>query len=231
MNDARNWRVEDPDPGRPLAEIQPVSRRALALLARSAEHALMRSQFVRLFGTIAMLDGLDYHHRQSLDYLDRVARAPRDDAGHAAVLSALDHEAVAYVGRAGQFVAFALSDPVRAPRALVPKLLELKFFRDKFVAHRSMDAPRGEDANTQVLHATSVTTFGGFLLAPKDAGKLLDDPWDPTRYRTHYLVYQARRDAQNVYFFSVERDHATVMAEAYGVLERLFAPATGVPPE
>jgi hypothetical protein len=219
MNDIRNWRIVDPDPGRSLQEITPVSRRAAALIARNAGHSLMRTDFMRIVGTVPMLEGLDYHHRQSLGYLERLALGGLSEEAHAQLLFALDHEAVAYVNRAGQLLGFALSKEVDTPVASIPKLMELKLFRDKFSAHRSIDRPRGENANLQVLHAISLTTLGGYLLAPKDGATLPDDPWHPSRYRSHYLCYQVRRDADTVFFFSIERDHPTVAVEVYGALE------------
>lgn len=190
----------------------------------------MRSDFIRLFGTVPMLEGLDYHHRQSLSYFDQLARGS-SKVVHDQLLSALDHEAVGYINRAGQLLAFAVSKPIAVPVERIPKLLEVKFFRDKFVAHRSMDWPRGEDANMQVLHAISVTTMGGYVLQPKDGHTLLDDPWHPSRYRSHYLCYQARKSVDTVYFFSIERDHPAVMSEAYAVLEHaLGAVATSPQP-
>lgn len=184
----------------------------------------MRTDFVRVFGTVSMLEGLEYHHEQSLKCLAHLSADRLDRPARAALLSALDHEAVAYLGRAGQFVAFARSEKVLARSAPIPKLLELKFFRDKFAAHRSIDAPRGEDLNTHLLHAMSVTTLGGYLLAPKHPSGTSSDPSDAARFSTHYLVYQVRKDDKTVLRFSIERDHGAVISEAYGVLERLFLP-------
>lgn len=221
-NDSRNWGIKDLDPGRPLEQISPMSRRAHALLARHSEHPLLRAEFIRVFGTVAMLQGMEYHHGQSLKCIDQLALGGHSELGHAAILSALDHEAVAYIGRAGQFLAFVNSKPIDTPPDLIPKLLELKHFRDKFVAHRSMDQPRGEDPNLQVVHAMSVTTMGGYVLMPKD-GWTMADPFSAERWRTQYLCYQARKSSEIVFFFSIERDHPTVMHEALAALSRLFA--------
>jgi hypothetical protein len=136
----------------------------------------------------------------------------------------LEHEAVAYVNRAGQLVHFALSAPIDMKPGSMPKLMELKHFRDKFAAHRSIDRPRPEDDdNIQRLHAMSLTAFGGSGFEPKHAGVRHDPTFDEVRrWRDYYLVYQARIDQERVAFFSVERDHPVVLAEAWAIFSELL---------
>ena len=107
MTDIHNWRVTDPAPGVLLPDIRPVSARAWALFARNREHALLRSDFLRLAGAVDMMHGLDYHYNNFMLITKRLSEGEEGDLPHH-----LGHEAVAYVNRLGQFYYFADSSAV-----------------------------------------------------------------------------------------------------------------------
>jgi hypothetical protein len=163
----------DPFATLPLAEIYPISTRARSWLARASRlkefsHALS----VQIAGGVFMLSALDYHHcqftvrvNQLAPYYERMnaflgrtahqlqasaASRPittETERGH---LDALDHEAVAYINRLGQFFYFAKSIKLEV---LLPRARELQAFRHKHTAHRSVDNPRDESPEAREMQA------------------------------------------------------------------------------
>lgn len=219
VNDIRNWRIEDPSPGLELASIVPISRRAQSLMVRSAGNPILHGNFLAVAGAVSIMRGLDYQHDQFMGLIDRLAR------GEVADEEFLLHEAVAYVNRVGQFFYFATSDLVQSRlgdcTSSLPKIAHPKVFRDKYTAHRSVDRPRKEDTpHLQTVHAMSLSGLGGRLWHPKQS---LPPGFAGPFWGKAYLVYQLNMGSAGVYELNLERDHSTVMREAYSVLERLLA--------
>ena len=74
-------------------------------------------------------------------------------------LFGMQTELVAYLNRLGQFYYFTKSTFVtninKTALSLIPRIDELKIFRMKNTAHRSLDAPRDESYILQLYQANS----------------------------------------------------------------------------
>ena len=209
--------VADPRPGMKLAEIESPALRARTWLARVCTK-LPADRSVQIVGAVTMLEGLEYHHTNFMrhvaalrPYYDRTTYGPADSADTSAskasalipsaaeqeCLDALDHEAVAYLNRLGQFFYFAKA---RRLTGHLPTLNKLMIFRRKHTAHRSIDAPQGESLIEQQYQAMSFGFYrlirGGFPSYQIPTGK-------------------AHRE------FQMHRDHPIVVQEAYGAMHAL----------
>jgi hypothetical protein len=224
-----NWGAIDPRPGENLADILPVCIRAESLLARNSSHPTLKTNFIHLAGAIQMIAGLDYH----VQSFARLATGPtRELALHAGV----DHEAVAYLNRLGQFYAFARSEFVRAAvpnaMAMIPTVTRLIVFRNKIAAHRSLDAPRGETPGEQVRHAASMTPMAGRLFHPRPGAKPPDKPdanvLSIIDYMNAYrqagcLAYQIYdHGAAKHLDFCPELDHSLIGEECFLLLQAIL---------
>jgi hypothetical protein len=162
---------------------QLIDRLASWLSRATVDPAFDDSHSVQIIGAVHVLQGMDYHYRAYLEHealgsayllrLEDFTRArqaagapaaqdfPRASKDEARSLEALNHEAVAYLNRLGQFYYFA-----RRIERLdeLPKLRELIPFRHKHGAHRSVDAPQGEEPEVQVAQAMA---FGFYRLFQK----------------------------------------------------------------
>lgn len=222
VNDIRNWRIEDPHPDLSIEAIASMSTRSESLLARRRDRTVLRTHFLSVAGAVDSLRGLDYHYSRFMNVLDALAAAETTDE------TSLLHEAVAYINRIGQFQSFATSEVVTDVlgdcQAMIPKINHLRKFRDKHTAHRSIDKPRKEDTPwLRTVHAMSLSRFGGQLWRPK-----LPLPPDFTGpfWGRAYLTYQLNMgSADSVFEFTPELDHALVMTEAYGLLDKLLSEA------
>jgi len=215
-NDIDNWRLNDPRPGEPLESIQPVSVRARALISRSIDKPILHTNFLQIAGAVTMLKGLDYHHDRFIEIVGRLA------AGTLHIDETAIHEAVAYVNRAGQYYYFAKSDLVKrqGQHPPIPDLNALIHFRHKHTAHRSIDKPEKSDTeNLQAYHAMSLGDFDGRLFHPREGVtmKATAFPW-----RLGYLVFAINLGEGKFYHLNIERDHDTLMQEAYTVLEAVL---------
>jgi hypothetical protein len=163
------FNISDPCMGLALPQIPDLIDRLGSWLSRAlADPAFDESQSVQIIGAVHVLQGMDYHYRAYLRhealgsaYLLRIEDFmgkrhglgpiptedfPRASAEERAHLEALNHEAIAYLNRLGQFYYFAQA--VRGLNAL-PKVRALIPFRNKHSAHRSIDASRGEEPEVQ----------------------------------------------------------------------------------
>ncbi len=157
--------VADPRPGTPLADIESLAVRVSAWLARvSLDPAFPADRSVQIVGAVHFVEGLEYHYQSYMahvaaatDYFLRVERHaasliqqgtremahfPFPSSTEQPHLEALNHEAIAYLNRLGQFYYFARN---LGRTVDVPRTSHLMSFRNKHVAHRSIDAPRNED--------------------------------------------------------------------------------------
>ncbi len=216
------FHIADPKPRKKLVDILPRSLRAQSWLARAnAIGSIPSNRIVQVAGGVTILSGLDYHHDQFTIRFNRleayfdlqVAGLPGQNAGipwrpatstERRNLDALDHEALAYLNRLGQFWYFAKA---MHRKHMVPRITELLSFRHKHGAHRSIDMPQGESVSTLEGHAMA---FGFYRLAINQ-----------------YPVYQLYDKGKHINFH-VRDDHVIVMNEAIRVFRALYAPPIDV---
>jgi hypothetical protein len=217
LNDRRSWYIADPNEGIPLDAIEPLSSRAYSLITRS-QSPILHAHFMQIGGVVSILSGLTYHHDNFVSYQTKLERKFHNE------YAPLRHEAVAWVNRVGQLHYFVISNLVksRLGSVSVPTIESVMPFRNKHVAHRSVDAPMPEDSiAAQVMHAMSLSDIGGMLWTPKPGAAPADIASGPP-VDTHYASFQIRGKGNNVYDLSVERDHPGVLREGYDVLSQLL---------
>ena len=231
MTNIEHWNIQDPMPGVALDAIEPLSQRAWVLMTRNRQSPVLALGFVNVAGAIEMMTGMDYHHDNFVRIVrGLVANVALDD-------SMLNHEAVAYINRLGQFRAFAKSELVKsaAPDALaqMPVIESLMVFRDKHTAHRSMDVPKPSDTDEmQWAHARSLSTLGGRIWVPRPdmaqpsaaSLKTFDDLRAHIKrlWKAGFVSYQIFDERKNDHInFAIERDHPVIACEAYSLIKRL----------
>ncbi len=191
---------------------------------------MLQKGFLNICGAIEMLAGLEYHHGNILRICVNLSEGIRLDE------KAIDHEAVAYVNRMGQYHAFAKSLFVRQAIAdadlLIPTIVKFMVFRNKHAAHRSIDTPHKEDEHTREMHARALTSAFGAMFSPKPGvsvpmPKISDyaslerwrvESWK-TNYRTFYILDPTTN--RNV-SLTIEIDHKQIAGEAYSLVEKLI---------
>lgn len=232
-NNFNAWNLQDTFDGVPLEDIQPLSQRARSLLARNRNKPLPKTGFVNVIGAIEILAGLEYHYENLIRICDTLAIGYREDE------TAVYHEAVAYVNRLGQFYHFASSELARKamakPTDLIPTICRFKIFRDKHTAHRSIDKPHSSDsADLQIVHARSMSTIGGKLMAPKPASQPLAFPTGDVdqealrlfrmamwaNYDIEFQIYDANSSSH--LNLNIARSHGSIAAEAYRLVETVI---------
>jgi len=219
--------IADPMPGVPLAQIAALPLRAQAWLARvSGDPTFPDDRSVQVVGAVHFLEGLEYHYQSYMAHIratdayfshvsaHTASLASAESAGSVAFpvpteserphVDALDHEAIAYLNRLGQFYYFARAldkaDQLR-------RASDLMSFRNKHVAHRSIDSPRGEDAAHLRMQAMA---FGFYRITLNGVVKfqILDDG----KYKE----------------FCMPEDHPVLMKEATEMLLSIHQPAGAV---
>jgi hypothetical protein len=224
-----NINFKDPYERLPLNEIHPLSERAVSHIARSRNLPILKESFVNIYGAVEMMQGLTYHHGRFMNLVEgcHTVVPTIQTAG------AIRHEVVAYLNRLGQFWTFSRSALVKeycaTPEEILPTFSKLIVFRNKYVAHRSIDMPKAEDTDgLQVMNAISLSILGGQLFHPKpnltapDLSSVLlkkDSDWDELRYslyKNSYLGFQIYdvKNSDYVNFF-IEQDHELIIREAY----------------
>ena len=230
--------IADLAPDDALEDIVPIWKRAYCLLTRNAETLLLQTKFIHVYGAVEMMHGLDYHAQN-------FARACADESMEVfAPNYATDHEAVAYLNRMGQFWTFANSELVTQAlsdvRARLPTVAKLIIFRNKVAAHRSIDAPRGEEPSEAANHARSICQLGGRLYSPRPSAPHVKMPQTTSvpvfleymremrrRCCLTYQIYDAKStDHLN---FTLELEHPQIMNECYCVLEQLVTRSPTAP--
>jgi hypothetical protein len=229
FRDIGNFNASDPYASIELEQIQPLSERARSLMLRNRTKPLLREGFLNIVGAIEMLAGLEYHR-------DNIVRLS-DDLAVGAVFDEtwLYHEAVAYVNRLGQFHYFAMSSlvakAVANAAATIPTIEKLLPFRMKHAAHRSIDVPRGESEDAQILQAMSFTRSTSRMMTLKPGATDLWFPPDGVadaavmaefrqrQWRNNYLTFQLYDEGHNVLLnLVVQREHPQICSEAFGLL-------------
>ena len=202
-----------------LADIAPLSLRAHSWLARSVRAGgIADRDVVQIAGAVAILSGLDYHHDQFIVHVARLtpyfvrqvrrlsppvptlAQYRHPTKAQWVRLGALDHEAVAYLNRVGQFLYFAKAVHLEH---LTPRMAELLSFRHKYTAHRSIDMPKGESVAMREGHAM---TFGFYRQLTKDL----------------FPMYQLQDRGEHIQFH-MRNDHPIAMTEGFKVFQAIHA--------
>lgn len=223
----------DPDPGRSLEEIRPLSRRAYSLMIRSRTKPLLQERFLNIVGAIEMVAGLEYHHDNIVRTSAQLAAgAPVDDLN-------VFHEAVAYVNRMGQFYYFTKSKfvarAVPAATSWIPAIEKYIVFRMKHAAHRSIDSPRDEPEHVQLSHAMSLTRAWGMGMKLKPGAPEIiwsgqmkaDSPearaFDRLQWQTRHITFQIYdADHDKHVHLTIEREHEQICSEAYALLSAVI---------
>ena len=157
-----NWNIRDLNANERLEDIDRLSARARALVIRNRMKPMLKDiGFIQVLGAIE-IEGLEYHH----DNIVRITGAlANGDNGDDVSESSVNHEAVAYLNRVGQFHSFAKSDFIRHGisdiNALIPTISKFMVFRNKHTAHRSIDVPRDESEGAKVAHARAASSMMG----------------------------------------------------------------------
>lgn len=216
LNNKTGWRLVDPSPSSPLAEIVSVASRAEALIARSRS-PLLRTDFLRLFGVVTILSGLEYHYVNQLKALSALKIPPGQG------FSAVRHETVAWLNRVGQLYYFCISRFARdnLPQANIPTIEAVLPFRHKHGAHRSFDKPlKGDSDHLQQGQAYMLSDLSGSLWSPRPGFERAGNVWP--MHATHFAKFQLRPDEGNHIELVLERQHPIVVLEGYTVLEAVL---------
>lgn len=235
-----NFSGSDPLPGMTLESISPLSLRAYVLMIRSRDKPLLQEGFLNIAGAIEMLSGLEYHH----DNVVRLSQRLAD--GEALDEAFLYHEAVAYVNRLGQLYYFArsalIARAINDPLELIPTIRKFLPFRMKHAAHRSLDAPRSETEDTQILQAMSLSRVCGRMMTLKPGAAFPHLTSGPARggfnlarlrqadWQSSYLTFQLfDEDASSYLNLVLEKEHPAIAIEAYRLLSTviLWGPPAG----
>jgi len=228
--DFDGWNLVDANPGKELHVIQPLSARARALLVRNRTSPNLKgSGFIIVVGAIEMLEGLEYHHDNIIRIADALA------SGAPVLGTDVDHEAVAYINRLGQFFYFAQSEFVRKAThespILIPTIAKFMIFRNKHSAHRSIDFPQRETEGEKIAHARALSSMMGTLFSPKPNKPQMRLPDHATElkqfqrdlWKDNYKTFQTFDSSTGTHInFIVEVEHPKIVEETYRVLEQLI---------
>lgn len=197
MRKFSDWTIKDSFPKKELVEIEPISLKIFSLISRNKDHLDKIEGAVELLGALSMIEALDYHFANFLRQKDSEKNTHRI------------HEIVAYLNRIGQIYYFIKSDYtkniIKNPENLTPKINELKVFRMKNTAHRSIDYPKGE---TSEYRNRQALTFIGFQV----------------NYHMNYeqFVLPIEKNSLTEWnYFIPEIDHPKVMKELYNLITKI----------
>jgi hypothetical protein len=235
ISDINSWPIVDEYPESQLDGVFPISTRAACLMVRSKSNAVLSTNFINIQGAIEMMKGLDYHHDNLIGVVNQLAEFGLT-GNKTALFAVLLHEAVAYMNRLGQFYYFSKSPFVQKicanSESLTPTIVKHIVFRQKHSAHRSIDDPRDESEHVQLTQAWSMSSISGHLFDPKPGQfrdisqlKTMQEIEEHARriWKESYLVFQLITDDPKVFHnFSIEKEHPTIMQEAYAVLAQVL---------
>lgn len=232
-NSLDNWNLRDLNANERIEDIHPLSARARSLLIRNRTKPMLKGiGFVNVLGAIEMLEGLEYHHGNIVKITGALANGDNVSERD------LNHEAVAYINRFGQFYYFSKSVFVNTViadfAALIPTISKFMLFRHKNSAHRSIDTPQGEFDNLKVAHARAVSSMMGYIMSPKPnapAMQLSDEYGNPKSVDTlqrdfwkyNYRTFQTYDDVVGSHInFTVAVEHPKIANEVYSIVERVI---------
>jgi hypothetical protein len=235
-NSITNWNLNDRNPEKEIDDIPQLSSRAWSLLARNRAKPLLQFGFLNVTGAIEMIEAFEYHHDNIIRISGELGRGELVPETH------VNHEALAYLNRLGQFYYFAtsalVSEAISNINIVIPTISKFMVFRNKHTAHRSIDAPKKDDTeDLKIAHARAVSSIMGSLFSPKPDAAAVKFPeigvsiefnelklhmqkelWSKS-YRTFQTFDSAIGSHVN---FTVEVEHPRIVAEAYGVIERVI---------
>ena len=124
-----------------------------------------------IIGATEILNGLKYHAENFLEYEKNLDISnPFLHKGSHKLIKKMNHEAIAYFNRMGQFYYFSKSKKVGQIISdfenHIPNINKFIIFRMKQSAHRATDAPRGEDPN-KMKQLDNLFTFQSMFLNGK----------------------------------------------------------------
>ena len=221
-----SYHYEDPCPGVPLNDIEPIITRARSWLARVANE-LPHSENIQLGGALFMLSGMEYHYTAVQEHLAQLASNIALSAAWAVRwkqsldrnevfnehhfkptaieqehLIQIAHDAVAYVNRLGQFYSFAKA---KDKHRFLVRTSELMIFRHKHTAHRSIDAPRADD--TYESKWSQAASMGGFYTTLLGGTPIFQMPDSQGNWQT----------------FNILKDHPVLLAECMATLDAIHS--------
>jgi hypothetical protein len=232
-NSLDNWNIRDLNANKRIGDIHPFSARARSLLIRNRAKPMLKGiGVINVLGAIEMLEGLEYHHANVVRITGALANGDNVSERD------LNHEAVSYINRFGQFYYFAKSVYVGTAivdfAALIPTISKFMLFRNKNSAHRSIDAPQGESDGLKVARARALSSMIGYIMSPKPnapAMELSDEYGNPKSVDTlqrdlwkyNYRTFQTYDGAAGSHInFTVELEHPKIIDEAYSVVEHVI---------
>lgn len=174
-NNIDNYNLIDNNSDKEIDAIHPLSARAFSLVARNWTRPLLKLGFINVTGAIEMLEGFEYHHDNIIRLSAELAKGERVSETN------INHEAVAYLNRLGQFYYFTKSDfvgnAISDVDAIIPTIAKFLVFRNKHTAHRSMDAPKKDDTyDLKLSHARAVSSVMGSMFSCKPNAPEINHP-------------------------------------------------------
>jgi hypothetical protein len=189
-----------------------------------------------------MMQGLDYHYDNFMKLIKRLVESDLTDEAYGLKIK-LSHEVVAYINRMGQFHYFIQSEFIKkhcsTNKSLAPTIDKFVVFRKKHSAHRSIDQPRGESLHVRETQAMSMSSIGPKIFetkpghscnlleakTTKDAVVHIRNNWE----KCYWICQLITDDSKDFHNFSIEKEHPTIMREAYAILEQVLKPAVNTP--
>lgn len=214
--------LQDPHEGKALKDIPKLSGRVRSLILRNKHKVRDTHDFAQTWGSTQFLQGLEYHYGNFLSHLQTLATA--DQLGDDFML---DHEAVAYLHRLGQFYYFCKS---MGQLSHCPKITELYLFRKKSIGHRSIDAPREDDNKSEQAWQAGCfmrRAFRGWVKPGFDPKKITQEDkaiWSsPKRYLRDdmFLSYQILSNGEHTDFILL-KDYPIISKEIEEAYTALF---------
>jgi len=215
-NDPKMWRVWDPSPRKCLDDFVHISDKALAFYARNKD--CLNDYHTQLYGSIDMLKGLDYHHKNlakytkklnivneqrwaALDHKKKIQLIKRESG----IYQSCTHEITAYLNQLYQFSNFYESElaQVYVSKCKKKSCKNALLFRNNWTKIRQTDSKRiKEDDKAQAL-------YSGFGLG-RDIGKPLQ------------IRIQISLERKGTIDFWAENEHKEIMNEAYCIFMAVF---------
>jgi hypothetical protein len=62
LDSIKQWNFPDPAPNIPICQIPRYADRAIALMARNRDKPLLNTGFLRIYGAVEMVAGMEYHY-------------------------------------------------------------------------------------------------------------------------------------------------------------------------
>ena len=223
-------------------------RKIIYLFALASKQQRFQANEDALVGVLDMIGGLEYHYKKIKHYeksaykrvleIESLAESREKSIANLSPTNhhLASHEAVAYINRVGQLACFFRSDwfknavPEQAIASKIPTILALQPIRNKFTAHRQIDAPRHDDcSNLGLLNRYGLShVLSGPIGKPeevrikyqfptKQRDSLLDKYHIPAVPDVEHFG-----DTNNLVIFRPTDIHSVVLKEVVELLEEVF---------